>query len=918
MGLNKGAYYIEVDDEEQFMKLYNDAREKGADLDIVEKHRDQSHIVIDLDFRQDTQDRKYTEDMIIGFLSKVKEQIMEYLDVCDFKFFVMEKGIEARPNKSGGFKDGLHIVCPDIVTKPEVQYIIRNNILEKHMKDIFHDTFTNAYQDIYDEAVIHKNGWFLLGSKKPDEDNPWVVTKVYNVDLETIDNEYSDEELLSLLSIRNKFECVAVKDTKLEEVKAYKESMKKKTEKRSSCVNDGEVNTKSPSSNNTIDFDILRQIVMGLSPKRSVGYNNWTNSVWAIFNVCRQNGYMRQGRELIHEFSKQSPNEYNENRVEDFLYNDTKEMDDGLGLGSLIMWLEEDNEAEASRIKSILNPIKQIKLNGYSIIETEEGNTDDAYKIYCILKKCYHEEVTNDKIAQLMHLLDKSIIYVGDDVFYRQNEFGIYRELQCSTQKEYIIKQIKDVVNPLFIKKYWEYLKSKEVALKSLQDNNATKDMIDESMAEIKDLKRTFSKNKKSLEGILFCKQTYDAYKVHVLRHDAMKLMDACPHLIGFSNGVLDLNTMEFRNARSDEYVSITMCGKLRKQPKDITPADFSKWDDIINAWFKRQEDADHLKRLLGASLVKGNKEQAIYVLKNDGSCGKTILECGIASVFGDYFSRLPSSYYTSPPEDAERPNPLLYTLDKARVVWTNETSEHMKIYNEKYKMIGDGLSVFKVRTLHNKTYKNVQASFRPIISTNKDLIFNGDFGYAEARRTRILPFDYKFVTQKEIDEAYDKSKLKLKDDELENRIKTKEMIEEMIMLLVYYHQQYKDMGLLMTESMAKATTDFFATMDTVLAWRIDRCEKCSDEQTVVNVTDLYHDYMNFYQSECDENIFNIVKKMTEPKFRKALASQSYVIKRTKDHHRVDFYRVYGLKLKNEMDSNYAFRPDLEEVDALG
>jgi len=388
MGLNKGAYYIEGNDEEQFMKLYNDAREKGADLDIVEKHRDQSPIVIDLDFRQDIQDRKYTEDMIIGFLSKVKEQIMEYTEAPDIKFFVMEKGIEARPNKSGGFKDGLHIVCPDIVTKPEVQYIIRNNILEKHMKDIFHDTFTNSYKDIYDEAVIHKNGWFLLGSKKPDEEYPWVVTKVYNKDLETIDNEYSYEDLLSLLSIRNKFECVAIKETKLEEVKAYKESMKKKTEKTSPCVNDEEVNTKSPSSNNTIDFDILHQIVMGLSPKRSYGYDDWKEIVWAIFNVSSQNGYMRQGRELIHEFSKQSPTEYNENDVETFLYKNTKEMDYGLGLGlgTVLLRLQQDNPIMFKAVQKVLNPNK-LELQPYAFLEEPMFDFfDGKVRPYSVLK----------------------------------------------------------------------------------------------------------------------------------------------------------------------------------------------------------------------------------------------------------------------------------------------------------------------------------------------------------------------------------------------------------------------------------------------------------------------------------------------------------------------------------------------------
>ena len=125
LGEPKGSYYISGDKQEDFNSLYATALENGENLHITEKHRDISPVLIDLDFKQNVADRLYTNDMIVKFLNALKIQLNEYVDCQDMTSYVMEKGVEARPNKSGGYKDGLHIVVPNIVIKPEVQFVIR-------------------------------------------------------------------------------------------------------------------------------------------------------------------------------------------------------------------------------------------------------------------------------------------------------------------------------------------------------------------------------------------------------------------------------------------------------------------------------------------------------------------------------------------------------------------------------------------------------------------------------------------------------------------------------------------------------------------------------------------------------------------------------------------------------------------------
>ena len=223
MGKSAGAYYIPGDKQDDFYTLYSTALEKGEELHITEKHRDISPVVIDLDFRQQVQDRLYTDDMITAFLKALKHQIQEYVDIKDTTFYVMEKGIEARADKKEGqYKDGLHIVVPNVITTPEVQYIIRENIINNHMEGIFGSTFTNKYDDIYDEAVIEKNNWFMYGSNKPDEENAWVVSKVFDASLNEIDNTHTDHELVELLSIRNKFDSSMFNEACVKAIKEWK------------------------------------------------------------------------------------------------------------------------------------------------------------------------------------------------------------------------------------------------------------------------------------------------------------------------------------------------------------------------------------------------------------------------------------------------------------------------------------------------------------------------------------------------------------------------------------------------------------------------------------------------------------------------------------------------------------------------
>lgn len=169
-------------------------------------------------------------------------------------------------------------------------------------------------------------------------------------------------------------------------------------------VSEHKINTlsnKNPTE--SIDFNILRDVVMNLDKSRSNFYPLWTEVVWGIYNTEKDE---TKRDDLIHEFSKLSK-KYNKNKVNGFIQKDCKDKEKGkgIGFGTLMMYLEEDNEDVCKVIKAKMS--KKVQLNGYSFVDVEENTVDllDGQKRdYNTIKEIF--EKNNFKVC------DKRVLYV--------------------------------------------------------------------------------------------------------------------------------------------------------------------------------------------------------------------------------------------------------------------------------------------------------------------------------------------------------------------------------------------------------------------------------------------------------------------------------------------------------------------------
>ena len=353
--VGRGSYYIPPRDMSEFMKLYIAAYQANVPLSMTEARKPISPLTIDLDFRQDKPERIYTLADITKIVKHLGLIIRDYIAEADeaaYDCHILEKPAP-RPNKSGGYKDGVHLHFPNIVSVPALQYSIRSRFLEEHSKLPELRGFTNTAVNIYDEAVIEKNNWMMYGSKKPDELHPWTVGDIQVLYDPTGVSEFrdceSDIELITKLSIRSAMlEESRYSPNGLVAIKAYNKQISKRHAISSSSISSTSsetvsVVTRHPDTSHpdSIDIEFITKLVCLLSNERADNYDDWLHVGWCLHNIQHDNPELDLLPVWINFSSLSFKFEEGEceRRWSEMYYKD-----DGYKMGSLCKWAQADDK----------------------------------------------------------------------------------------------------------------------------------------------------------------------------------------------------------------------------------------------------------------------------------------------------------------------------------------------------------------------------------------------------------------------------------------------------------------------------------------------------------------------------------------------------------------------------------------------
>ena len=362
MGPPYGSYYIHHTVYDVFIEKYCNCllENNGKNLHFVETHKAIAPVVIDLDFRHTTTERCYDEKYIIDFVHALSTTLFKYIHEQVISIYVLQKP-SPRPvikkstqnNTATLYKDGIHIVVPEVITCPAFQFALRNCMLQEHGDLIKRASFTNDILDIYDAAVIESNGWMMYGSLKDGEEHPWKVTHLFRCTKTDPTPWLYTKDWNDPLTIRNLVKELSIRCDVIDEIRYTIDgnSLVKRYKhlgSSSSCASSiKNVNSHSVCKSATSqNLDIACQLVDMLSIERADNYEKWLHLGFCLHNIDDGNILLDKWK----EFSSRVEDKFDETRC-DKVWNKAHN-DGGLGMGSLHMWAKADSPVSYIQLMS--------------------------------------------------------------------------------------------------------------------------------------------------------------------------------------------------------------------------------------------------------------------------------------------------------------------------------------------------------------------------------------------------------------------------------------------------------------------------------------------------------------------------------------------------------------------------------------
>jgi phage/plasmid-associated DNA primase len=455
-----GKFNLDKNSRKEFMSLYTKCINDNVELCMLEKQKQNSCILVDIDLNDDYTEgmkRLYNNSMINNIIGAYKEVIIKYIDeysLQDIKISVFEK-----PNytiKNDKVKDGFHIIFTGVILDADTRHMIRDEVIDICEKtNIFKGT-SESVSKIIDKAVVESNGWFLYGARKMGQPS-YKLTKLYdfnsnenlNETIEELKDNY--ETLIDYYSLQSS--RYDKPNTKLNETISCKktDNIPKKTSK---IIEEIDIDNK---------YKEIEALVSLISSDRLDDYNEWIKIGLAIYNEL-----MEEGLEIFLNFSS-SYSRYNR-EADKKTYLSFKCKDDGVKIGTLKYYAKKDNLKE------------YLKLYAFNFNDTTTGAIADYFKIlygdefiYCNDTLYYYNNVywmKDDNKKSIIHnFIDKTYFEV---LFKKYQDYEL-KNIKNENMRNQLDKIRNNILNIRNIKKRKEYI---EDICNKLTNNNIKFDEI--------------------------------------------------------------------------------------------------------------------------------------------------------------------------------------------------------------------------------------------------------------------------------------------------------------------------------------------------------------------------------------------------------------------------------------------------------
>ena len=884
MGINKGSYSFVNKDYTKFIKLYKMMVETEQEVNMVERSREVSPLIIDVDFNTENNERYYTSKHVKEIIRRYNFVVNKYIKLdtpARLMSYVFEKDEPTEKDTSKTiYKDGFHVYYPNLNLSTDLRYFIYHLATESikddttFMKDI---PYINSLDEIFDASVIKNNGMMMHGSNKPNR-KPYILTKAYDNELNKMNikgltqsdiidltalRQWEDDESLKYKSIVDKTEVKSM----IEDINLLYCGGNKKKEKINNNIDDicdrDDRDDRDDKHNYKLDFttlsevnresdkeqiDLARELVKILSIKRSEKYEDWRNVGWALHKIDVT---------LLEDFiifSKKCPKKYEAGCCEK-LWMEAK--DKAFCMPSLKKWAREDNPKEYDKIllKRKFEKVK-IAISG-----------------------------THVDIASLVYEKYK------DEFVYSDNQWYHFNRLKHRWEMMEDAIELANLIKIEIKKDFNEYLSAFNNDIQQLQKmildkkrknriegrNNDINDILqvnDDNMIENTEGIREHNTKKlpeivRMLGDINFIDKIVKACKLNFRVGKFKEKLNSNPYLIGFNNGVLDLDPLitkpedRFRDGKPDDYISCSVNYNYKQ-----TFTQTSKEVISIKEYFK-QVHSNPNKRLyvmkfLASCLVGINKEQKFNFWSGVGGNGKsTTLEL-VRHTWGDYYGKLSVSFFTHKRKGSNEASPELVNIMYARFVQVDEPDETDTFYVGQMKEMTGG-DVITIRGLH-KDPVSIKPQFKFVLCCNNKPRID-DTSRGTWRRV-IDVFHASIFTNNP--DPQDENQFKV-DENLTEKLKDWNQAFMWLLVNEYYPQYLKEGNEPPIEVM-KSTMEYQMESDLLLQFMSDNIVKSPNESDdVVLVEELYGIYKIWFKESFGGKVIDkkeFVKNLIAKKYK--------------------------------------------------
>jgi P4 family phage/plasmid primase-like protien len=783
--------------DELYDLIYESVFIKNEQCHLVERFRDPCMLKVDFDFvfENDTTTRQYGQKEIKDIVKIYNKVITTFIDVPTTKLntYVFER--KRGYHDKGKFKDGFHMVYPEIVINAALQRIIRKKVLDKIGSVLDRLKLQTSYDETVDESIIDRNGWMMYGTNKTSR-KPYLLTHIYDIHSDDIfdPNEVDNRALIEHLSlyrneIKDSFDIIDKYKDLLDTIGSKKKNNQNGTAKKSRSRK-GRAGMKFKNKENFKDLDTVRKLVDILDPYRADDYQKWISVGLCLHNIS--DTLLDSWIKFSKKSSKYIPGECEEKWL-DFAEEAKDKL--SIGMGSLHHFTRLDDPVGYETVKrGSINKFMEVATNG-----------------------------TSDAVANLVHEMYKYHFVCTSIKHSTWYEFRNHRWREVEKGYTLQSKLSGEVLN--------EYL-----SISRLQCDQAI-DACDDSKTQLVQRLKKLADVTMKLQDITFKDKVMKECSHKFYDVDFFDKLDKHPDLLGFENGVLNLKTSEFRDGYPEDYISLSVgYDYLDLDKNDPAILDIDKYMEQV---FPVEAVREYAWRALSSFLYGANKDQKFHIWEGVGSNSKSLLIDFFCMALGEYAGTLPISLLTQKRGSSSSASPELAQTRGLRFVYMQEPDRGQKMNIGLMKELTGG-DKFLCRPLYKEPFM-LTPQFKIVLCCNDLPKVPPDDG-GTWRRIRLLKFIAKFLDNPNPNAPYEFKIDRTLKDRMEDHWR-----EAFMFKLIAKYQDYLKEGLNEPKEVMAATEGYQKQADVTLEFLDDNI--IDDPKGRISLDEFWYKFQSWYSN---------------------------------------------------------------------